>query len=84
LQGPGHWGDKATYRPSGPSTCSYSPKCLEGVFSEVRLTMIRQSGKGESMSEGSSRAQMERRLVERSLQLETVYLVLPSTAEGAG
>ena len=36
------------------------------------------------MSEGSSRAQMERRLVERSLQLDTVYLVLPSTAEGAG
>ena len=36
------------------------------------------------MSEGSSRAQMERRLVERSLQLDTVSLVLPSTAEGGG
>jgi hypothetical protein len=33
---------------------------------------------------GGGRAEMERRLVERSLQLDTVYLVLPSTAEGGG
>ena len=36
------------------------------------------------MSEAAGRHKMERRLVERSLQLDTVYLVLPSTAEGAG
>ena len=29
--------------PSGPSSCPYSPECVEGVFSEVRRSRVLRS-----------------------------------------
>jgi hypothetical protein len=36
--------------PPGPPSCPYSPKCVEGVFSEVRTSAKRLSGKFTNLS----------------------------------